>query len=368
MDMKADGRGQSGFSLIELMVALVVTMIVVGAIYGLLADSQTGFRREPERTERQQNIRAAMDMIMRDIDNAGSGLPPFTQVFTQGLDACSACSNGGAPMGLNSQVTDELEMVTNDGSIENESDVSPCTTAGAGTTVQFTRSAWAAPTNVPFTAAVVFADGSWTLRNATSYASAAPCTTLTFASGSDPSGMNNGNLCSQSANGYGTPTGLGACTVSQVAFPQLIRYRIRVVVEGTGGTAQNVPVLQRIDMSDPANRTQVVARGIEDMQVQYVQAGAGAPCTDAAPCDGAPLVTWSNAPTDATYGAIVTRVIVTLSARSMLKGRIQGQTNDVTGGTALRGSLTVSGSPRSSLLNVTQQPVPDPSTSPAIWQ
>lgn len=380
MDMKARQGGEAGFSLIELMVALVVTMIVVGAIYGLLADSQTGFRREPERTERQQNIRAAMDMIMRDIANAGSGLPPFTQVFTPGLDACAGCPDGGAPMGLNSQRTDELEMVTNDGSIENESAVATAC-ASSGTSLNFNRAQWNPPTTPPFTVAAIFQEGTWTLRNAVGKTGGGPCTNLDISTSSDPSGMNTANLCAASATGYGnagssdsagaTSTCGGAPAVPvQVAFPQLIRYRIRVVTEGSGPTAQNVPVLQRIDQSDPANRTQVVARGIEDLQVQYVQAGSA--CTDAAACADAPAVVWNSdataAANPAVYGEVVTRVIVTLSSRSMLRGRIQGQTDDATGGTALRGSLTVSGSPRSSLLNLTQQPVPDPSTSPAIWQ
>ena len=55
--MTAPTRDQAGFSLIELMVAMVVTLIVTGAIYGLLAGGQSAFRREPQLADRQQNTR-----------------------------------------------------------------------------------------------------------------------------------------------------------------------------------------------------------------------------------------------------------------------------------------------------------------------
>lgn len=89
--MTAPTRNQAGFSLLELMVAMVVTLIVTGAIYGLLAGGQSAFRREPQLTERQQNTRIAMSLLEQDIGAAGVGLPAFAQVFTPGLDG------GGGP-------------------------------------------------------------------------------------------------------------------------------------------------------------------------------------------------------------------------------------------------------------------------------
>jgi prepilin-type N-terminal cleavage/methylation domain-containing protein len=77
---------EAGFSLIELMVAMVVTLIVTGAIYGLVATGKSAFRREPELTDRQQNIRIAMSMIEQDIESAGMSLPPFTQAFAPNGD------------------------------------------------------------------------------------------------------------------------------------------------------------------------------------------------------------------------------------------------------------------------------------------
>ncbi|HEY7923253.1 MAG TPA: prepilin-type N-terminal cleavage/methylation domain-containing protein, partial [Vicinamibacteria bacterium] len=81
-DRRASNKGELGFSMVELMVAMVVTLVVSGAIFGLLTVGGNAFRREPEVADRQQNIRIAMDAIARDIQNAGSGMPLVSQVFT----------------------------------------------------------------------------------------------------------------------------------------------------------------------------------------------------------------------------------------------------------------------------------------------
>ena len=99
------GDGQAGFSLIELLIALVATMVIAGAIFGLLTAGNTAFRREPELADRQQNIRIAMSVISEDINRAGISLPQFQQVFMQGLD-------GAGPMGPNGENTDEIQMIT----------------------------------------------------------------------------------------------------------------------------------------------------------------------------------------------------------------------------------------------------------------
>ena len=90
-------RHERGFSLVELIVAMTVTLIVSSAIYGLLAAGGNAFRREPEVADRQQNIRAAMDLIARDVFGAGAAMPTFAQVFTRN-DPAGACA--GAPQQL----------------------------------------------------------------------------------------------------------------------------------------------------------------------------------------------------------------------------------------------------------------------------
>ncbi len=120
-------RNARGFSLVELMVAMTVTLIVSGAIYGLLTSGSNAFRREPEIADRQQNIRAAMDLIARDVFSAGAALPTFAQVFTSAdpdgacqtaLNGCGAAGAMGAPAaagrGGDAEETDVLEIVAAD--------------------------------------------------------------------------------------------------------------------------------------------------------------------------------------------------------------------------------------------------------------
>ena len=75
----------SGFSLIELTIAMVITLIITGAMFGLAVSGQTTFRREPVLMDRQQQIRIAMDRIQEDILSAGMGLGPFWQSFGENL-------------------------------------------------------------------------------------------------------------------------------------------------------------------------------------------------------------------------------------------------------------------------------------------
>jgi prepilin-type N-terminal cleavage/methylation domain-containing protein len=95
----ASDPGQRGFSMIELMVAMTVTLIVSSAIYGLLASGGNAFRREPEMSDRQQNIRIAMDVIAKDVESAGGGAPLVAQVFTHTDDplGAPAATGSGAP-------------------------------------------------------------------------------------------------------------------------------------------------------------------------------------------------------------------------------------------------------------------------------
>lgn len=368
MNTSADSDA-SGFSLIELTIALVVTLIITGAMYGLLAGGQSAFRREPELSDRQANIRVAMDLIMKDIGNAGSGLPPFAQVFTRNLDACAACNNGGAPMGLGGVRTDELEMLTNDGSRDNE----PLCRNSTGWTNNAANIRLARNVGAPVTpafpigaGAILFADGTWTMRYVTAAANGAPValetncvagnpSTLSFATGvPDPTGLNiaGGNTCAVSGilattgtpamgnantglTGCSGPPAVGpCCTAVEINFSQVVRYRIR-------NDAGGVPELLRYDSATPGAGFQTVARGVEDMQVVFTQA-------DGTVTNGAPAVTVGN------YNTLVTQVQVTLSSRSEQRN-ISGMSADANLGTRLRGSLTYSASPRSALVSLANQ-------------
>lgn len=66
---------ESGFTMIELMVAFVVGLIVLGAATELFKAGMDVSAMVAERAEMQQNARAALNLISRDVSMAGAGLP-----------------------------------------------------------------------------------------------------------------------------------------------------------------------------------------------------------------------------------------------------------------------------------------------------
>ena len=65
------------------MVALGITLVITGSMYGLIASSQGAFRREPALSDRQQQIRIAMSRIREDVEIAGLGLGSYVQSFRE---------------------------------------------------------------------------------------------------------------------------------------------------------------------------------------------------------------------------------------------------------------------------------------------
>ena len=117
--MKAEStKSAPGFSLVELTIAMLVTLIISGAIFGLLSGGKTAFRREPELSDRQQNIRVAMDLIQKDIGTAGMAMSDFVQAFTRGdgpLGTPAPPLNGLGPMGPDGVESDFLQIFGNTG-------------------------------------------------------------------------------------------------------------------------------------------------------------------------------------------------------------------------------------------------------------
>jgi len=86
-----------GFTFVEVMVSMAVTLVVMGAIFGLLA---RGFRTtdvEFERSDLQAQARSALDQISRDLLLAGTGLPPEFPAFTPPRVNPELDASGGGP-------------------------------------------------------------------------------------------------------------------------------------------------------------------------------------------------------------------------------------------------------------------------------
>ena len=64
-----------GFSVLELLVSMAVGLIVLGAAASLFKTGMDSTFLVAQRAETQQNMRAAIDLITKDLGQAGSGLP-----------------------------------------------------------------------------------------------------------------------------------------------------------------------------------------------------------------------------------------------------------------------------------------------------
>jgi Tfp pilus assembly protein PilW len=86
----------AGLTLVELIVVMVLSLVLVGSAFmAHLAHSKTG-KEQHEVASLQQDIRAIMDMIDRDVRNSGCMNPKFAS-----FSAVTATSSGVNMLGLN---------------------------------------------------------------------------------------------------------------------------------------------------------------------------------------------------------------------------------------------------------------------------
>ena len=71
---KGGGKGEAGFSLVELMVALGVTLVIMVIATKLLAMAMFVRQRENQRAEAVADVQRALQAMSREISNAGLGM------------------------------------------------------------------------------------------------------------------------------------------------------------------------------------------------------------------------------------------------------------------------------------------------------
>lgn len=68
--------GINGFSLIELLIAMAVGLIILGATYSVFISQNKQMDKQDKIVELQQNVRAAIDMMSREVRMAGYNPTP----------------------------------------------------------------------------------------------------------------------------------------------------------------------------------------------------------------------------------------------------------------------------------------------------
>ena len=89
-------KSQSGFTLLELLVASSIGLIVILAMTSLFKTGMDATFTVTQRLETQQNMRAAIELMTKDLSLAGAGLPSGgVQLVTGGTQSKFACNQTG---------------------------------------------------------------------------------------------------------------------------------------------------------------------------------------------------------------------------------------------------------------------------------
>jgi type II secretory pathway pseudopilin PulG len=371
----------SGFSLIELLVVMLVTFFVSGAIYALLASGQNSFRREPEIADRQQNIRVAMDVITQDVVNAGTNLPAFVQAFTVSDPGGAPVLDGAGPVGsignaalsLNSDV---LEIIAAEDRCPGSTVCSGVVSGAPGIFALKEKN----PRCLIGSGFAVATDNNFMTIQPIQNTTAVACPVGGLAANNG--GVSLGAAVAVGSNVAANPVApvLTAPAPGNSIYAFLFPARISRFVIGYDPTdPDQVPLLYRsvtgrylvspagavsLPNAPPAAPTtnpaaaagtnwQVVARGIEDLQVEY-QNGLGVWSNSppaAVPC--APPGIVGGCATQAAFDAIVRQVRITLSARVVAQG-LQGSITAAGAGAPnrIRGQLVTVVQPRAAMTSL----------------
>ncbi len=325
---------EKGFSLIELMVAMVVTLIISGAVFQLVTAGQSAFRKEPAVADRQQNIRMAMDIVTQDLFSAGYGMPSFAQAFTNNLD-------GIGPMGSGGEETDELEIFR-------ASECPPLTVCQLNSdpsksivTKELFTSCYQMPAIV-----LMGNDSEWDLRWAKTPGKgevSKDCATT----GNDDSGRHGHAVFPPGKAPALNPTDSFTAWDDPPTYMMIgmaIRYRVNIDADG-------IPNFERStaggEVDNDGNSTwQIIARGVEDFQVEYMNAAGWQNTPGSIDCGASKGCT---SPAQSDYDRLVRRVRVRLSARVTETGKMAGETASAAlpgVANAIRGQLSTEVAPR----------------------
>lgn len=116
---------ERGFTLVELMISMVISSVVVAAGYTILTTTHKATISNERAVGTQQNTRVAMEVIARDIKQAGFGMPKAPNLLLPVGGTAGNCATGGtgvpirpvdnnsvgAPTAVNDTGADSISLV-----------------------------------------------------------------------------------------------------------------------------------------------------------------------------------------------------------------------------------------------------------------
>ncbi len=226
---------QRGFTLLELLTAMAVTTVVSAAGYTFFNNSYNFTLVHSRNNEMQRESRVAIDLMVRDIRNAGFGvLDPLTGAVHPAAAAFPVITSGNNVDNDPSGVANMLDTISISGGYRLVGTLNVAA-AGSATTVVLVPLAGTNPTNPSIVGNTVTIDGFYTSTVTAVTGPIAGAYTLTL----------------------GAPLNRAYRTGNTVSILQQINYR--VALNGAE------PALWRND----GVSSQVIASGIEDLQLAY---------------------------------------------------------------------------------------------------
>lgn len=329
-------RGARGYSLIELMVAMALTLVVLGVAFVLFDHLYSVSEVAGAMADVNQNLRASINLVARDLTSAGAGIPiggvplpggsgatavlrpgPGSNYFPTGSGVLSAITPGyGLSGNINGQVSDEVTIVRVDPQAQLEAyaltSITTVTTPVASTHIQVDSG-----TNIASGPSAVSVGDLIMLSNANGTAlgmvtSVDTTNNWIFFDGGDALGINqpgaaSGNIQSLRNSGTGT-------------YPPTYAYKILMLTYYLDASVAANPRL----MSQTGIRTpSVVANGITALQFSY---------------DTSDGVTMTPNQRDITTPNEIRKVNLLVSGQSATRGRKTGQffSNTFTTGVTIR--------------------------------
>lgn len=361
--MHRQARTEAGFSMIELMVAMAITLIVSASIYGLVAGGQNAFRRDPEISERQQNIRVAMERIQRDLTVAGMGMHNveggesttsngyWSQIFNP--DGNEAGPSGVASVINTGELTDVLSFVGNEGECS-DAPIEDVNGFGASVVVNSATGAWPSCVPEPGLVWFLYPDGkvkrAWLHNKFGNNNSSA-----NFPYGQQPTWpvsevQKPGDITCPTA----IPPGETTCPEPEdepiaIVTMTVFSYKIGLDTDGipslyrstSGGIAAgSTGDLEFVDPEAGGEGWQLLARGVTDIQAQYLGG------------DGV----WRDEPQEVVEDDYTT---ITRQVRVSLQSRTTGNANlGTSDASVIQGRLTSAVTPRSAMFFLMAAPSP----------